>query len=200
MENSKNVSECRRRRKENLVKVLGGKCQICGFNAYIEAQEFHHEDGKDKSFGISSGNTRSLMSYLNEIKKCYLLCANCHRGVHAGYFDNPSEHVFLQDVVDELIGNTPTKGKHKKNYCIDCGKEIWNTAKRCISCAKQRQRLTIWPDREELKDLIRYMPFTQIGKKFGVSDNSVREWCKKYHLPYRAQDIKNISDFDWKDV
>lgn len=195
MANSKDVSECRKRRKENLVKVLGGKCQICGFDSYVEAQEFHHESGEDKQFCISSGNTRSLVLYLEEIKKCYLLCSNCHRGVHAGYLKNPLEHIYLQDVAEGLV-----KGKHKKHYCVDCGKEICNTSIRCVSCAKQNARVVTWPDRDELKKLIRSLPFTQIGRRYGVNGNSIRKWCKRYGLPFRTSDIKKISDLDWENI
>lgn len=200
MKKSKSVSSCRKRRKENQVRVLGGKCQICGFDAYVDAQEFHHEDGKDKSFGISSGDTRSLLSYLDEIKKCYLLCANCHRGVHAGYLENPKDHIFLQDIADSLVESTPRKGRHKKNYCADCGKEICNTSTRCSECARQRQRAVAWPTKDELKELLRTYSFTEIGRMFGVNDNSVRKWCKRYDLPYRAKDIQAMSDSDWESV
>ena len=34
-------------------------------------------------------------------------------------------------------------------------------------------------------------PFTQIGKMFGVTDNTIRKWCKKYNLPFRRRDIDN---------
>ena len=41
------------------------------------------------------------------------------------------------------------------------------------------------------------MPFTQIGTKFGVSDNAVRKWCDKYRLPRKASEIKSYSDEEW---
>ena len=44
------------------------------------------------------------------------------------------------------------------------------------------------------------MPFTQIGKEFGVSDNAIRKWCDKYGLPRRVSDIKKYSDKDWEEV
>ena len=51
--------------------------------------------------------------------------------------------------------------------------------------------------REELKNLIRTTPFTKIGEKYGVSDNTIRKWCDKYNLPRKAAEIKKISDEDW---
>ena len=44
------------------------------------------------------------------------------------------------------------------------------------------------------------MPFTQIGIKYGVSDNAIRKWCKSYELPFRVLEIKKISDKDWENI
>ena len=42
------------------------------------------------------------------------------------------------------------------------------------------------------------MPFTQIGKKYGVSDNAVRKWCDFYDLPRKSTEIKKYTDQDWE--
>lgn len=54
--------------------------------------------------------------------------------------------------------------------------------------------------RDELKELIRIMPFVKIGEKFGVTDNAIRKWCDYYNLPRRVKDIKAISDEDWNNI
>ncbi|TMF66513.1 MAG: hypothetical protein E6I20_03900 [Chloroflexi bacterium] len=47
--------------------------------------EFHHLDSTTKNFGISEdGIARSWEKTEQELQKCVLLCANCHREVHAG--------------------------------------------------------------------------------------------------------------------
>lgn len=51
--------------------------------------------------------------------------------------------------------------------------------------------------REELKTLIRTLPFSQIGEKFNVSDNTIRKWCDKYDLPRKVSEIKKYSDEEW---
>ena len=51
---------------------------------------------------------------------------------------------------------------------------------------------------QELKQLIRTLPFTKIGEKFGVSDNAIRKWCKVENLPSKVSEIKKYSDADWK--
>jgi 5-methylcytosine-specific restriction endonuclease McrA len=82
----------RRREKIRLMAVSykGGCCQICGYRRCIEALEFHHLDPTQKDFGISHrGYTRSWARVKEEVEKCILLCANCHREVHAGTLQLP---------------------------------------------------------------------------------------------------------------
>jgi vacuolar-type H+-ATPase subunit E/Vma4 len=54
--------------------------------------------------------------------------------------------------------------------------------------------------KEELKELIRTVPFTQIAEKFGVTDNAIRKWCDLYNLPRKKSEIKKISEEDWKTI
>lgn len=56
------------------------------------------------------------------------------------------------------------------------------------------------PTREELKNKIRTIPFIQIGKHYGVTDNAIRKWCDYYNLPRRVKDIKEYSDEEWEEV
>jgi len=69
--------------KGRAVKQLGGKCAICGYDKCNQALDFHHIGEKD--FDISSKWVNySWKKVSEEIKQCILLCANCHREVHAG--------------------------------------------------------------------------------------------------------------------
>lgn len=64
---------------------MGGACTGCGRPEPIAALEFHHIDATTKEFGISTeGITRRWDKIEAELAKCVLLCANCHREVHAG--------------------------------------------------------------------------------------------------------------------
>jgi predicted HNH restriction endonuclease len=86
----------RRREKVRLMAVSykGGCCQVCGYDRCIEALEFHHLDSTQKDFGISNkGYTRSWEKVKEEADKCILLCANCHREVHAGKLQLPQATV-----------------------------------------------------------------------------------------------------------
>ena len=46
------------------------------------ALEFHHVDPKQKDFHISKNMNKSWYKIKNEIEKCILVCANCHRELH----------------------------------------------------------------------------------------------------------------------
>jgi hypothetical protein len=79
------VSKRRRRVKRQLVREAGGQCRLCGFNAHPSALQFHHVDPSSKEFHLSQeGFTRAISRMRSEVKKCILLCANCHALVEAG--------------------------------------------------------------------------------------------------------------------
>jgi transposase len=80
---SKNVINWKKDKKKKLVEYKGGKCQICGYNKCEQALDFHHIDASQKDFDISS-NSFSFDKMKKEADKCALLCANCHREIHAG--------------------------------------------------------------------------------------------------------------------
>ena len=78
-----NVKNHRKRTKLKLVEYKGGSCEVCGYNKCVEALEFHHIDETTKEFAVS-GSTKSLERQMAEADKCVMLCANCHRELHAG--------------------------------------------------------------------------------------------------------------------
>jgi hypothetical protein len=81
---SRAVVEWRRRTKARLVELHGGRCIRCGYAGHIVALVFHHRDPRTKSFAISvDGVPRAWSRLVEETAKCDLLCANCHREVHA---------------------------------------------------------------------------------------------------------------------
>ena len=74
--------------KEQAIQYKGGKCSVCDYNKYQGALEFHHLDPSKKDFSISQVRNTSFNDKIKaELDKCVLLCANCHREVHAGLIE-----------------------------------------------------------------------------------------------------------------
>ncbi len=71
-------------RKIELVKAFGGKCFKCGYNRNTSALTFHHKDPAKKVFKLDlrSLSNRKLSRINAELKKCILLCHNCHAELH----------------------------------------------------------------------------------------------------------------------
>jgi len=72
------------KRKMFLVKKLGGCCSVCGYNKNLSALTFHHTEPEKKSFQLDmrSLSNRKQSRIDNEIKKCILVCHNCHSELH----------------------------------------------------------------------------------------------------------------------
>lgn len=81
--NTKNVSEWRRRFKQELIQYKGGKCQICGYDKveFPSVFAFHHRDPNQKDFSVSR-RIKSKDATRVEVDKCDLLCQNCHHELH----------------------------------------------------------------------------------------------------------------------
>lgn len=79
------VTRHRRNRKLRAVAYMGSVCEGCGRGGHSSLFEFHHWNADEKDFGLSEhGIPHSWERTVAELAKCVMLCANCHREVHAG--------------------------------------------------------------------------------------------------------------------
>lgn len=73
------------RHKEECTKIMCdlkvNGCTFCGYNKNMHALEFHHVNQDDKKYNITYA-TITRKDLVDEINKCLLLCANCHRIIH----------------------------------------------------------------------------------------------------------------------
>lgn len=69
--------------KNAAVKLLGGKCQKCGWQGALPGYEFHHTAPNAKEFQIGNVANKSWEVIKRELEKCELLCACCHRIEHS---------------------------------------------------------------------------------------------------------------------
>ena len=108
------IAAVRKRRKKIRKMALeykGDKCERCGYTQCMEALEFHHTISSEKDFSVSSkGYTRSWKRVKEELDKCILLCANCHREIHAQVSSSCEK---LQGVNRTTQGNTERRKREK---------------------------------------------------------------------------------------
>jgi len=86
--NKKKVDEQKKKLRAERVEWFEGlkadlSCEKCGF-AHPAALDFHHRDPSKKEFVLSDPHRRdwSKDRVLKEMKKCDVLCSNCHRIHH----------------------------------------------------------------------------------------------------------------------
>lgn len=209
-----------------LIALRGRKCECCGLTEWMGKPitlEVHHEDG--------DGMNNTLKNLKMLCPNCHSMTDNWKgRGIKKKKQDIIDEQQFLsamkesENIRQALLklglsakgGNYNTAKKIMDKYnitfqsncmqnmCINCGKKIESTAKRCQKCEgifrtqEAIQRLPI--TREELKRLIRTESFSQIGKRFNVSDNMIRKWCGWLKLPRRISEIKKYSNQEWANI
>lgn len=177
------VTKNRNSRKNKLVAVAGGCCQLCGYNKSMVALEFHHLDRSDKKFSISKMNgTKGYITLLEEIKKCVLLCSNCHKEVEAGISEVPKSDrgEYFAKIELEMRKHTE-KFSEKKRICPVCESEFklqWGKKFCSKKCGQESQRKVVRPNLEQLLLDLSEMSFLAVGKKYGVSDNCIRKWIK----------------------
>lgn len=129
-----------------------------------------------------------------EIGKLYGIKDNSIRSINHGRMWK-SKHITYPVRIYEY---DYTRVEKTINKCSDCGIVIMNISKRCFDCEiKNKINKSKIPDRETLKEDIRRCGFVKTGDIYGVSDNAIRKWCIKYHLPSKTRDVKKYSDEDW---
>lgn len=107
-----------KKKKEELRKWLFEykrtlKCDKCD-ETHLACLEFHHRNPEEKDLSISQAvsNLRSVEKIKEEISKCDVLCANCHRKVH-WELESKYQKSWMQDIdsqSDFSIPNETTNG------------------------------------------------------------------------------------------
>lgn len=122
----------RRRRNQRCLKSFGGKCGICGYNKCKAALAFHHL--AKKTFLISDSRIRSWERIVEELRKCVLLCENCHREIHVGITELPKNirrfdesYATYVTAHGRLVGSAALK--ERICTCAYCAKSFPYTAK-----------------------------------------------------------------------
>lgn len=72
--------------KAQCIEYLGGKCVDCGLkDDCVVVYDFHHRGAKEFNISHAIGHHLSLDELKEELDKCDLLCAICHRKRHTKF-------------------------------------------------------------------------------------------------------------------
>lgn len=110
--------------------------------------------------------------------------------------------VSFQTISDINIGrsyineqlNYPLRERYaaqRKDYrCELCGAPVYRGSARCAKCAQIASRKVERPDKLSLaKEIVEY-GFEATGRKYGVSGNAIKKWCKEYEMPHLKKELK----------
>lgn len=122
----------------------------------------------------------------NQLDNLRWICPNCNSQLDtfAGR-NNKSRHAKNGKIQYMSVNDR----KNNVKICPICNiNEISISSTMCIDCYHKKISEHI-PPKEDLEKLIYNTPFTKIGEMYGVTDNTVRKWCKKYGLPFRYGEL-----------
>ncbi len=163
--------------KKNLIKHFNWELKCQNSKCPVKhIEEFEDPDSNNKvplliELDHIDGDNKN-----NDIKNLRFLCILCH----------------------SLTSTYRTKNKtyeekdKEEIKCIDCDKNVGNNALRCIECAHLLQRKVVdRPSLEQINnDLEELKTMIAVGKKYNVSDNTIRKWIRAYKKE-EINEIKN---------
>lgn len=179
------VKKIRNKRTKGLKEAFGGKCIICGYNKSYRSLSFHHINSEDKEFTLSNTSLRKWSEMIKEAEKCVLLCSNCHMEYHDGMIDKSllieKRHGLIINY--DLLNSISPKRQcaEKELICLQCDKHFISKSalrKYCSpGCSSTAQRkYASRPPKYLLQEYIKDLGYVGTGRKFGVSDNTIRKW------------------------
>lgn len=147
------------RLKNKLIRdgIKEKKCEKCNnivWNGMEIPLELHHIDGN---------------RFNNLLENLQMLCPNCHSQTS----NNSGKSSKLKLIKRKQI-------KRNKLKKCECGKMIDDKSNFCGDCQHIKTRKVERPNKEILMDELKSSNYTQVGKKYGVSDNSIRKWVRYY--------------------
>ena len=134
--------------------IKKNECENCNLNKWCGNQiplELHHVDGNKLN---------------NSLTNLQILCPNCHAltSNHAGKKNKK---------------NPEDKAIYKRTKLCECGELIKKTSKQCLKCYHDNLRKLKNVNIEELNSDVKLIGYLATGRKYGVSDTTIKKYLNK---------------------
>lgn len=170
--NAEQLKKWRKDTKKRIIDSMGGECQCCGYKASLAALCLHHLNSDEKEFSIGPKmSTRMLWSEIvPELRKCVLVCKNCHMEIHDNITKLSNYKTFDEAyaVFDEYMGTCQyckNKCRTHSSYCS-------------LTCSRNSQRKIDW-SKIDLKDRLKTTTMASLAKELKISPSVLRRNIKK---------------------
>ncbi len=187
--NSDHVKRWRQNTKQRIIDSMGGSCCLCGYNKTQRALALHHIDpaNKELSFGAIRATPKKWDSIVAELRKCILVCHNCHCEIHDMIVDIPDtaprfdeRYANYRDGLREVNDGCGIKLVH--TLCPVCNEPKPNNQITCSrKCAGKKHMRVDW-DSIDLVSMLKTKSYLSIADELGVSDAAVHKRAKKLGL------------------
>ncbi len=164
---------------------MGGACVCCGYHACDAALALHHLNHKEKEFSFHGirANPVGWSKIVGELRKCVLVCHNCHAEIHAGERSVPAGAVRFDEAYADYKAIEKWAHTHPCPCCGDATPEYKEHCSRKCSVAMRRRNgvLVNWAA-YDLKGLAETMTIAAMSRHLGCSDTAVRHKLRELGL------------------
>lgn len=161
-------------------KFCSKKCKNKNNNSNYKTNSsalcFHHLDPKEKEIKLDARTLAVLKNeqeVLKELKKCILLCCNCHAEIH--HPDITKEN--LEKIDLKSIAKVDRSRNHR---CKNCNRKIGNSTKElCVDCYRSdiktngRRPINTLPSKEELIILLKDNSKMQLARELKTTTRRI---------------------------
>lgn len=185
------VKVWRKRCKDRIITAMGGSCCVCKYSKCSSALALHHlnPSQKDISLGAIRANPKSWEKIIQELRKCVLVCHNCHSEIHSGIavvpkdapkFDESFADYKKLESEEDILTACPICGKLKPSYLKTCSRK----------CAASSKSVVDWdhiffvdelyyPNKDLRNNHMERKPIIHVAEKLGCSDGAIHKRMKK---------------------
>lgn len=180
---SEKVKRWRKSSKARIVEAMGGKCVVCGYNKCHDSLSLHHLDPSKKDFGFGGirANPKKWTDLVIELRKCILVCSNCHFELHAGVTLVPSDassfnedfatYNKIESSFNELLTACPVCNKLKPEFLKHCSRK----------CSAKSKFKVNW-DTIDLVQELKNKSVVKLAEELGCSDGAIHKRMRKMGL------------------